>query len=110
MRIVTQRTTGGPEVLEVGRAPVPEPLPTEIRVRVAAAGVNPVDWKTRAGGGMATVIGPPPLTLTLAVPSLPERFFRSRLITALSPAAITRGVLGSTTSGARTVTLPSALP
>ena len=27
MRIVTQLTTGGPEVLEVGRAPVPEPLP-----------------------------------------------------------------------------------
>ena len=63
MRIVTQRTTGGPEVLEIGRAPVPEPLPTEIRVRVAAAGVNPVDWKTRAGGGMATVIGPPPFTV-----------------------------------------------
>ena len=63
MRIVTQRTTGGPEVLEIGRAPVPEPLPTEIRVRVAAAGVNPVDWKTRAGGGMAKVIGPPPFTV-----------------------------------------------
>ena len=59
---------------------------------------------------LSTVIGPPPLTLTLAVPSLPDRFFRSRLITALSPAAITRGVLGSTTSGARTVTAPSALP
>ena len=56
------------------------------------------------------LIGPPPLTLTLAVPSLPERFFRSRLIAALSPAAITRGVLGSTTSGARTVTVLSALP
>ena len=63
MRIVTQRTTGGPEVLEIGRAPVPEPLPTEIRVRVAAAGVNPVDWKTRAGAGMSTVIGPPPFTV-----------------------------------------------
>ena len=63
MRIVTQRTTGGPEVLEIGRAPVPEPLPTEIRVRVAAAGVNPVDWKTRAGSGMAKVIGPPPFTV-----------------------------------------------
>ena len=63
MRIVTQRTTGGPEVLEIGRAPVPEPLPTEVRVRVAAAGVNPVDWKTRAGGGMSKVIGPPPFTV-----------------------------------------------
>ncbi|MDT7575711.1 MAG: hypothetical protein QOH17_2044, partial [Pseudonocardiales bacterium] len=63
MRIVTQRSVGGPEVLELGRAPVPEPLPTEIRVRVAAAGVNPVDWKTRAGAGMAAVFGPPPFTV-----------------------------------------------
>ena len=63
MRVVTQLATGGPEVLEMGQAEVPEPLPTEIRVRVAAAGVNPVDWKTRAGQGMAAVIGPPPFTV-----------------------------------------------
>lgn len=63
MRVITQRSIGGPEVLEIGRAPVPEPLPTEIRVRVAAAGVNPVDWKTRAGSGMAAVLGPPPFTV-----------------------------------------------
>jgi len=61
--VITQLSTGGPEVLEIGRAPVPEPLPTEIRVRVAAAGVNPVDWKTRAGSGMAAVLGPPPFTV-----------------------------------------------
>lgn len=63
MRVITQLSTGGPEVLRIGTAPVPEPLPTEIRVRVAAAGVNPVDWKTRAGSGMAAVIGPPPFTV-----------------------------------------------
>jgi NADPH:quinone reductase-like Zn-dependent oxidoreductase len=63
MRVITQLSTGGPEVLEIGEAPVPEPLPTEIRVRVAAAGVNPVDWKTRAGAGMAAVLGPPPFTV-----------------------------------------------
>ncbi|MGI9001459.1 MAG: NADP-dependent oxidoreductase [Pseudonocardia sp.] len=63
MRVITQLATGGPEVLELGAATVPEPLPTEIRVRVAAAGVNPVDWKTRAGGGMAAVLGPPPFTV-----------------------------------------------
>ncbi len=61
--MITQRTTGGPEVLQVGSAPVPEPLPTEIRVRVAAAGVNPVDWKTRAGAGVSAVLGPPPFTV-----------------------------------------------
>ena len=63
MRVITQLSTGGPEVLEVGEAEIPEPLPTEIRVRVGAAGVNPVDWKTRAGAGMAAVIGPPPFTV-----------------------------------------------
>jgi NADPH:quinone reductase-like Zn-dependent oxidoreductase len=63
MRVITQLSTGGPEVLEMGVAEVPEPLPTEIRVRVAAAGVNPVDWKTRAGSGMAAVLGPPPFTV-----------------------------------------------
>ncbi|GAA2547990.1 NADP-dependent oxidoreductase [Pseudonocardia hydrocarbonoxydans] len=63
MRAITQRTFGGPEVLVLGSAPVPEPLPTEVRVRVAAAGVNPVDWKTRSGAGMAKVFGEPPFTV-----------------------------------------------
>jgi NADPH:quinone reductase-like Zn-dependent oxidoreductase len=63
MRVITQLATGGPEVLELGEAEIPEPLPTEIRVRVGAVGVNPVDWKTRAGGGVAAVLGPPPFTV-----------------------------------------------
>jgi NADPH:quinone reductase-like Zn-dependent oxidoreductase len=63
MRVITQLSTGGPEVLEIGEAAMPEPLPTEIRVRVAAAGVNPVDWKTRVGAGVAAVMGPPPFTV-----------------------------------------------
>lgn len=64
MRVVTQLKTGGPEVLEIGQATMPEPLPTEIRVRVAAAGVNPVDWKTRSGtGAIAKILGPPPFTV-----------------------------------------------
>ncbi len=63
MRMITQRSTGGAEVLEIGEAEIPVPLPTEIRVRVAAAGVNPVDWKTRAGAGLSAVLGPPPFTV-----------------------------------------------
>ncbi|MFI7465940.1 NADP-dependent oxidoreductase [Nonomuraea sp. NPDC049646] len=53
MRAVTVREFGGPEVLTVEQVARPEPLPTEVLVRVHAAGVNPVDWKTREGQGMA---------------------------------------------------------
>ncbi|NJP69343.1 NADP-dependent oxidoreductase [Streptomyces sp. C1-2] len=53
MRAVTQKEFGGREVLSVGEVARPEPLPTEVLVRVHAAGVNPVDWKTREGQGMA---------------------------------------------------------
>lgn len=54
---------GGPEVMAIEDVPVPEPIPTEIQVRVHAAGVNPVDFKTRAGRGMASVLGEPPLRI-----------------------------------------------
>jgi NADPH:quinone reductase-like Zn-dependent oxidoreductase len=63
MRAVVQDAFGGPEVLQVRQAPRPAPLPTEVAVRVHAAGINPVDWKTRAGAGMAGVLGDPPFTL-----------------------------------------------
>jgi NADPH:quinone reductase-like Zn-dependent oxidoreductase len=63
MRAIVQHSFGGPEVLELTEMPVPEPIPTEVQVRVHAAGINPVDFKTRAGKGMAGVLGEPPLTV-----------------------------------------------
>ncbi|MET9479498.1 NADP-dependent oxidoreductase [Streptomyces sp. NPDC006638] len=63
MRAITQDSLGGPGVLRLGEVARPRPLPTEIQVRVHAAGVNPVDWKTRAGGGMSGVLGEPPFVL-----------------------------------------------
>ncbi|MDO0924130.1 NADP-dependent oxidoreductase [Streptomyces sp. TG1A-8] len=63
MRAVVQDGFGGPEVLRVRQVPRPAPLPTEVLVRVHAAGINPVDWKTRGGTGMAGVLGEPPFTL-----------------------------------------------
>jgi NADPH:quinone reductase-like Zn-dependent oxidoreductase len=59
MRAIVQHEFGGPEVLEVESRPVPEPVATEVRVRVEAAGVNPVDWKTRGGKGAAVQFGLP---------------------------------------------------
>src|SRR5689334_7836939 len=63
MRAVTQQIFGGPEVLTVNDVLKPAPLPTEVLVRVQAAGINPVDWKTGEGGGMAHVLGAPPFVL-----------------------------------------------
>jgi NADPH:quinone reductase-like Zn-dependent oxidoreductase len=49
MRAVVVRTYGGPEALEVIDAPVPEPGRGQVRIRVEAAAVNPVDAATRQG-------------------------------------------------------------
>src|SRR5258706_8351042 len=43
------RTGPAAEVIDVGEVPTPEPRPGEVRVRIAASGVNPTDWKARAG-------------------------------------------------------------
>lgn len=40
---------GGPEVLESVEVPDPQPAAGQIRVRVRAVGINPVDWKIRNG-------------------------------------------------------------
>jgi NADPH:quinone reductase-like Zn-dependent oxidoreductase len=47
---------GGSEVLEVGEHERPEPGPGEVRVRVRISGINPSDWKMRAG---VTASAPP---------------------------------------------------
>jgi NADPH:quinone reductase-like Zn-dependent oxidoreductase len=44
---------GGPEVLRVVDLPDPEPGPSEVRIRVQAAGVNPTDITFRSGGRAA---------------------------------------------------------
>ncbi|MFF8265961.1 NADP-dependent oxidoreductase [Streptomyces sp. NPDC016562] len=52
MRAVVVSQWGGPEVLTETELERPEPAMGEILVRVHAAGVNPVDWKTRASGAL----------------------------------------------------------
>src|SRR5687768_12451422 len=50
MRAIVYSRSGTSSVLElVGREPT-APGPDEVRVRVAVSGVNPTDWKARAGG------------------------------------------------------------
>ncbi len=50
MRAMVVREWGGPEAMTLEDIARPEPGFGEILVRVHAAGVNPVDWKTRASG------------------------------------------------------------
>jgi NADPH:quinone reductase-like Zn-dependent oxidoreductase len=63
MKAVVLHEFGGPEVMAIEDVPVPEPILTEVQVRVHAAGVNPVDFKTRTGRGMAPVLGDPPIRI-----------------------------------------------
>ncbi|HET6997370.1 MAG TPA: NADP-dependent oxidoreductase [Solirubrobacterales bacterium] len=63
MRAVVVREYGPPESLVVEEVAEPEPIPTEVKVRVQVAGINPVDVKTRQGGGTAPVLGEPPVRI-----------------------------------------------
>ncbi|SCF13036.1 NADPH2:quinone reductase [Micromonospora matsumotoense] len=47
MKTIVYERTGDPSVLRLVDRPVPEPGPGEVLVRVAVAGVNPTDWKSR---------------------------------------------------------------
>jgi NADPH2:quinone reductase len=49
MRAVVYGKTGDTSVLEVVERELPEPHWGEVRVRLAVAGVNPTDWKSRSG-------------------------------------------------------------
>lgn len=49
MQAVTYRDYGDPSVLKMEERPDPEPGGDEVLIRVAAAGVNPIDARLRAG-------------------------------------------------------------
>jgi NADPH:quinone reductase-like Zn-dependent oxidoreductase len=52
-----QESFGGPEVLELREVPEPHAGPGQLRVRVAAAGLNPVDWIVAASERAAKMFG-----------------------------------------------------
>ncbi|MBT3048807.1 MAG: zinc-dependent alcohol dehydrogenase family protein [gamma proteobacterium symbiont of Ctena orbiculata] len=63
MKAVVMRETGGPEVLSLEELATPEiSSASQLKVRIAAAGINPVDTKLRARGvllpdGLPAVLG-----------------------------------------------------
>jgi len=50
MRSIVYTKPGDSSVLDLVDREVPQPGPGEVRVRVVVSGVNPTDWKARAGG------------------------------------------------------------
>jgi NADPH:quinone reductase-like Zn-dependent oxidoreductase len=49
MKAVLIDRYGGNDVVRIGEMPRPRPAPGEVLIEVRAAGVNPLDWKTRSG-------------------------------------------------------------
>jgi len=56
-RAVIYEVFGGPEVLEVRQIPEPHAGPGEVRVRVTAAGLNPMDWGIASAPEAAAMFG-----------------------------------------------------
>ena len=51
MKAILMTATGGPEVLEPAEVPTPAPAePSQLKIRLLAAGINPIDTKLRARG------------------------------------------------------------
>ncbi|KAB8144514.1 NADP-dependent oxidoreductase [Chloroflexia bacterium SDU3-3] len=65
MNAVRIHAYGGPEELRLEQAERPTPGAGEVLVKVEAAGINPVDIKTRAGGGVAGMLPESPFPLTV---------------------------------------------
>ena len=52
MKAVRIHEYGDTDILRYEDVDSPEPTADEVRVQVRAAGVNPIDWKTRQGAGI----------------------------------------------------------
>ena len=61
-RTVVVKSLGGPEVLDVEDVAEPHAGPGRLRVRVSAAGLNPMDWLIVADEGIAAAFGIRPPT------------------------------------------------
>jgi len=61
MQAVRMHEYGGPEALKVEDAPRPDAAEGEVVVRVHGAGLNPIDWKVRAGHLREAIPHPFPL-------------------------------------------------
>lgn len=59
MQAIVYEKTGPSSVLVLQDRPLTTPGPGQIRVRVVVSGVNPTDWKSRAGSGSGIMLDAP---------------------------------------------------
>ena len=58
VKAIVFEETGSSAVLKLQDKPLTDPGAGEVRVRVVVSGVNPTDWKSRAGGGSTKLDAP----------------------------------------------------
>ncbi|PJJ55749.1 NADP-dependent oxidoreductase [Compostimonas suwonensis] len=56
MRAMVIDAPGGPDALHLAEVPTPQRVNAELLIKVVAAGINPIDAKTRAGAGVASAL------------------------------------------------------
>ncbi len=49
MKAVVMKAYGGPEVMELSDVPAPPLYPRDVRIKIFAASINPIDFKIRSG-------------------------------------------------------------
>jgi NADPH2:quinone reductase len=59
VKAIVYEETGPSSMLKLQDKPLADPGAGEVRVRVVVSGVNPTDWKSRAGGGGSTTLEAP---------------------------------------------------
>ncbi len=91
MKAVQIHSFGDASVLRYEDAPLPTPAAAEVRIRVHAAGVNPVDWKTRQGQGVAGNMPSGPIILGWDVSGVVESVGAE--VTQLEPGAAVYGMI-----------------
>ena len=97
MQAVAIDTFGGLEVLKARTVPVPQASHEQVLVRVAAVGVNPVDWKTRSGAGVAQHVKQFPFILGWDVAGTVEQ--QGRRVTMFQPGDRVMGMVNFPAGG-----------
>lgn len=94
MRHIVLEQFGEPDVLRLETGAIPQPDAGEVCVRVAGAGLNPIDWKTRRGQSLAAQQVAHHLPWTPGYDMAGEVVAVGRDVTTLAPGDRVMGMVG----------------